>query len=241
MTEVEVGRFPNSLFTDQGRAINQQEAGWEKTLTGLPKELFEFWKQFLQPRGYRLKFQIVDWSEENQATSASRWLGARSSIASMRAILASFALGLPIVVAAQAQQPAAPTVSVITAEKRPVTESVRFVGRIQAIERVDVRARVTGFLEEVLFQDGDRVKTGAPCIASKRVRSKRQWNKPKLRRCARRRSSTTPRSSASEPKIFCVRVRDPSPLETIVSPPKRPRREDGRGGSRLEDSEINLA
>jgi membrane fusion protein (multidrug efflux system) len=80
----------------------------------------------------------------------------------MRAILASFALGLPIVVAAQAQQPAAPTVSVITAELRPVTESVRFVGRIQAIERVDVRARVTGFLEEVLFQDGDRVKTGAP-------------------------------------------------------------------------------
>jgi membrane fusion protein (multidrug efflux system) len=80
----------------------------------------------------------------------------------MRAIVASFALGLSIVLAAQAQQPAAPTVSVITAEKRPVTESVRFVGRIQAIERVDVRARVTGFLEEVLFQDGDRVKTGAP-------------------------------------------------------------------------------
>ena len=80
----------------------------------------------------------------------------------MRAIVASFALGLSFVVAAQAQQPAAPTVSVITAEKRPVTESVRFVGRIQAIERVDVRARVTGFLEEVLFQDGDRVKTGAP-------------------------------------------------------------------------------
>jgi membrane fusion protein, multidrug efflux system len=80
----------------------------------------------------------------------------------MRAIVAIFALGLSFVVAAQAQQPAAPTVSVITAEKRPVTESVRFVGRIQAIERVDVRARVTGFLEEVLFQDGDRVKTGAP-------------------------------------------------------------------------------
>jgi membrane fusion protein, multidrug efflux system len=80
----------------------------------------------------------------------------------MRAIVAIFALSLSFVVAAQAQQPAAPTVSVISAEKRPVTESVRFVGRIQAIERVDVRARVTGFLEEVLFQDGDRVKTGAP-------------------------------------------------------------------------------
>jgi hypothetical protein len=63
LTEVEVGRFPNTLFSDRGRAINQQEAGWEKTLTGLPKELFEFWKQYLQPKGYRIKFQIVDWPE----------------------------------------------------------------------------------------------------------------------------------------------------------------------------------
>src|SRR5262245_63261982 len=62
MTEVEVGRFPNSLLTDHGRAINQQEAGWEKTLTGLPKELFEFWKKYLQPKGFRIKFQIVDWN-----------------------------------------------------------------------------------------------------------------------------------------------------------------------------------
>lgn len=39
MTEVLVGRFPNALCTDHGRAINQAEPGWEKTLTGLPKEL----------------------------------------------------------------------------------------------------------------------------------------------------------------------------------------------------------
>jgi hypothetical protein len=63
LTEVEVGRFPNTLFTDRGRAINQQEAGWDETLTGLPKELFQFWKQYLQPKGYRIKFQIVDWPE----------------------------------------------------------------------------------------------------------------------------------------------------------------------------------
>ena len=36
LTEVEIARFPNALFTDKGRAINQQEAGWEATLTGLP-------------------------------------------------------------------------------------------------------------------------------------------------------------------------------------------------------------
>ena len=60
-TEVLVGRFPNTLFTDKGRAINQQETGWEQTLTGLPKELYDFWKKYLQPRGYRISFQIVDW------------------------------------------------------------------------------------------------------------------------------------------------------------------------------------
>jgi hypothetical protein len=29
LTEVEVGRFPNNLLTDKGRALNQQEPGWE--------------------------------------------------------------------------------------------------------------------------------------------------------------------------------------------------------------------
>ena len=61
LSEVEVGRFPNNLCTDKGRAINQQEPGWEDTLTGLPKELHQFWKKHLEPRGYRLKCQIADW------------------------------------------------------------------------------------------------------------------------------------------------------------------------------------
>ena len=61
LTEVQVYRFPNAMCTDRGRAINQQEAGWEQTLTGLPKELVDFWKKHLQPKGYRLRCQIVDW------------------------------------------------------------------------------------------------------------------------------------------------------------------------------------
>ena len=78
----------------------------------------------------------------------------------LRTIAASLVLGMALAVAAQAQQPATPTVSVVSAEKHPITEAVRFVGRIQAIDRVDVRARVTGFLDEVLFKDGQLVKTG---------------------------------------------------------------------------------
>jgi membrane fusion protein (multidrug efflux system) len=50
----------------------------------------------------------------------------------------------------------------VPAEKTALADTTRFVGRIEAIERVDVRARVTGFLEKVEFKDGDRVKQGAP-------------------------------------------------------------------------------
>jgi hypothetical protein len=63
LTEVLVYRFPNALCTDRGRAINQQEPGWEKTLTGLPKELYEFWDRQLRPRGYKLRVQIVDFPD----------------------------------------------------------------------------------------------------------------------------------------------------------------------------------
>ena len=60
LSEVQVYRFPNSLCTDRGRAINQQEPGWEKTLTGIPQEIFQLWSDYLKPRGYRIRYQIVD-------------------------------------------------------------------------------------------------------------------------------------------------------------------------------------
>jgi hypothetical protein len=63
LTEVQVYRFPNKLCTDNGRAINQQEPGWEKTLTGLPKEMYDFWDRRLRPLGYKIRFQIVDWPD----------------------------------------------------------------------------------------------------------------------------------------------------------------------------------
>ena len=60
LTEVEIIRFPNELCTDKGRAINQQEPGWENTLTGTPKEIYQFWDKYFRSRGYKLRVQIVD-------------------------------------------------------------------------------------------------------------------------------------------------------------------------------------
>jgi hypothetical protein len=60
LTEVQVYRFPNIVCTDRGRAINQMEPGWENTLTGVPKEIYQLWKDYLQPRGYKISYQIID-------------------------------------------------------------------------------------------------------------------------------------------------------------------------------------
>jgi hypothetical protein len=59
-TEVQVYRFPNQLCTDRGRAINQQEAGWEKTLTGVPKEIYQLYDKYFRSRGYKLRVEIID-------------------------------------------------------------------------------------------------------------------------------------------------------------------------------------
>jgi len=61
LTSVQVLRFPHTLCTDSGRAINQAEAGWESTLTGLPRELYEFWKRQLQPNGYHIRYEVISY------------------------------------------------------------------------------------------------------------------------------------------------------------------------------------
>jgi len=58
------------------------------------------------------------------------------------------------------QQPTAIPVGTVAAELRPITKATEFVGRVEAMERVDIRARVTGFLQDVLFKEGEIVKQG---------------------------------------------------------------------------------
>lgn len=53
-----------------------------------------------------------------------------------------------------------PAVGVVEAVKRPIIESNEFLGRIEAINRVSVVARVTAFLEKRNFVEGSEVKTG---------------------------------------------------------------------------------
>jgi membrane fusion protein (multidrug efflux system) len=75
----------------------------------------------------------------------------------LRSILGA-ALSACLTVPAQAQ-PAVP-VGIVVATKEPVSRAVEFTGRVEAIERVDVRAQISGYLDAVVFKEGDTVKQG---------------------------------------------------------------------------------
>jgi membrane fusion protein, multidrug efflux system len=76
---------------------------------------------------------------------------------SIFAVQISTMIGSP----AYAQQAApAPAVLVQPAELRSMKKQAEYVGRAEALEKVDLRARVQGFLGARLFKDGDDVKEG---------------------------------------------------------------------------------
>jgi membrane fusion protein, multidrug efflux system len=95
-------------------------------------------------------------------------LGERSDLMRLRlpacllAVVIALGLGRGLV-PAWAQAPgggAPPAVGVVRAQMQPVTETSEFVGRIQAVERVALVARVTAFMEQRLFTEGAEVNKG---------------------------------------------------------------------------------
>jgi len=78
-----------------------------------------------------------------------------------------FFLGLALLLAACEQKPThtpppPPKVTVAQPVRRNVTDYLEFTGNTQAVNTVQLRARVEGYLEKVFFQDGETVKEGQP-------------------------------------------------------------------------------
>jgi membrane fusion protein (multidrug efflux system) len=78
--------------------------------------------------------------------------------------VAVLAVLLALAPPAVAQAPAgpAPAVGTVVVAMRDVTQTAAYVGRVQAMDKVDLRARIVGFLENRLFQEGQRVEKDAP-------------------------------------------------------------------------------
>ena len=84
------------------------------------------------------------------------------STTTKRRLGALLALALVATVPAWAQMPGAgpPAVGVTPAKRQPITQATEYTGRIMATQRVNLIARVSAFIDEVLFKDGAEVKKG---------------------------------------------------------------------------------
>src|SRR3954469_2575677 len=84
----------------------------------------------------------------------------------LRTILVALALAAAIFLTTgcnrtQARQaPPAPAVTVAPVERQDVVEWEEFTGRTEPVESVEVRPRVSGYIQEVRFQSGQLVKKG---------------------------------------------------------------------------------
>jgi hypothetical protein len=58
LSEVQLYRFSASLCTDGGLAISGSAAGWEDTLRGVPRDIYDIWANYLRPRGYQIRYIV---------------------------------------------------------------------------------------------------------------------------------------------------------------------------------------
>ena len=59
--EVLIMRFPADWCTDKGRAINNFEPDWPKTLTGFAERAVQVFEKELAPLGYKAKAQVLSY------------------------------------------------------------------------------------------------------------------------------------------------------------------------------------
>jgi multidrug efflux system membrane fusion protein len=88
------------------------------------------------------------------------------TVVSARVALMFLAFGLPLAGcgegAPKQAAPPPPAVTVANPQKQLVTDYDEYVGRFVAVDSVEVRARVSGYLDKVHFKDGQIIKQGDP-------------------------------------------------------------------------------
>src|SRR6266850_6083006 len=91
------------------------------------------------------------------------WIGRHLSMNARLIATAVLSMGLIIIGCgkhAVATAPGAPVVSVVQPVAREVIEWDEYIGRLESPESVDLRARVSGYLDKVHFKEGKEVKKG---------------------------------------------------------------------------------
>jgi membrane fusion protein, multidrug efflux system len=81
-------------------------------------------------------------------------------ILSTAAVLVLSACGKPAAQEASQQPAGAPPISAATVMEKTIVETQEFSGRLEAVERVEIRPRVSGFIAAINFNPGAEVKKG---------------------------------------------------------------------------------
>lgn len=93
-----------------------------------------------------------------------RWIATAPLFGPARTMLGVLAMAaLAATPAARAQQaPPPPSVTVAKPVVKDIVEYDDFIGRFEAVDQVDIRARVSGYVDKIAFVDGSTVKAGDP-------------------------------------------------------------------------------
>ena len=160
---------------------------------------------------------------EFAATIAAR-ATAKSVPLLLRGSLSALVISIAPCAMAQLGPSGPPVVGVATVANKPMTDTYEFNGRIQAINSVNIVARVTGFLEKQLFVEGSDVKKGdliytleGPPFRRPSTARRPRSNRPKP-------SSTTPISNSGVLSSWSTRPPAPRRPWTMQRPRSAPRR-----------------
>jgi RND family efflux transporter MFP subunit len=106
---------------------------------------------------------VASESQSNLRQSASRQVSSGFTFCGfmfLATLLATSALVVEATAAPDKQAGPPPMVTVATVVEQDVNPAVEYVGHVEAIQRVDLQARVGGFLQQVNFKEGSKVRAG---------------------------------------------------------------------------------
>jgi hypothetical protein len=69
-SEVQLVQFPSEYCSDRGRAINNAEPDWPKSLEGFARRAYDAYEKTLKPHGYKLQARILDYPKGKPGTVA---------------------------------------------------------------------------------------------------------------------------------------------------------------------------
>ena len=61
LNEIEVFTFDSMYCNDGGRRINNNDPDWPESLEGFAKKAYDYYYKELQPLGYKLRVQVLDY------------------------------------------------------------------------------------------------------------------------------------------------------------------------------------